>query len=91
MARPDTIKNESSFAALATAKAKEASAAIHKAAKQKGLIRVTNATMPHGKGEHYEGLELSRPADRPGADDFLQIPSRFNDQLRFRSGRVEAV
>jgi hypothetical protein len=32
-------------------------------------------------------LELKSQSVRPGADDFLAIPSRFNDLLHYRDGR----
>jgi predicted transcriptional regulator len=49
--------------------------------------RITNATT----SARYNGHELTKQADRPGAEDFLAIPSRFNNTLCYRDGRVEAA
>lgn len=38
--------------------------------------------------ETYTGAEVCMPAMRSGADDALQVPSRINDRLYFRDGRV---
>lgn len=49
--------------------------------------RVTNSST----SGTYSGAELADPATRIGADDFLAIPSRFGDVLRYRDGREVAV
>lgn len=46
--------------------------------------RIGNAT---SQGT-YNGAEVCMPALRTGADDALQVPSRINDRLYFRDGRV---
>lgn len=46
--------------------------------------RITNSAMPSG----YTCPELIAPAIRPGADDALEIPSRYGDRLHYRNGRV---
>lgn len=38
----------------------------------------------------YEAQEFA-PSMRPGAMDFLALPSRFSNRLHFRDGRVEGV
>lgn len=41
--------------------------------------------------DDYDGAEL-RPFDsRIGANDALEIPSRFGNELRYRDGRVEVL
>ena len=47
-------------------------------------IRIGNATTK----STYNGAEVCMPALRTGADDALQVPSRINDRLYFRDGRV---
>ena len=38
---------------------------------------------------HYNpATDLSAPAARPGAEDALAIPSRINNRLHYRDGRV---
>ena len=39
----------------------------------------------------YDGAELRKSVERPGADDHLKYPSRQNDRLHYRDGRVEHV
>ena len=39
----------------------------------------------------YDGAELGPYANRPGANQALQLPSRFGDQLRYRDGTVESA
>lgn len=46
--------------------------------------RVGNATTT----ATYNGAEVCMPALRAGADDALQVPSRVNDRLHYRDGRV---
>jgi len=46
--------------------------------------RISNSS---AKG-HYKGEEVCMPALREGADDALAVPSRVNDRLHYRDGRV---
>jgi len=46
--------------------------------------RISNSS---AKG-HYKGEEVCMPALRTGADDALAVPSRINDRLYYRDGRV---
>jgi hypothetical protein len=39
----------------------------------------------------YDGKELKMAAVRPGADNHMGFPSRVNDTLRYRDGRVEVM
>jgi chemotaxis receptor (MCP) glutamine deamidase CheD len=39
----------------------------------------------------YDGKELSMACVRPSGDDHFHCPSRRNDMLYFRDGRVEAI
>lgn len=39
----------------------------------------------------YDGKELKMAAVRPNADDHMSFPSRVNNSLRFRDGRVEVM
>lgn len=55
-----------------------------KAAKLASARRVGNATTT----ATYNGAEVCMPALRAGADDALQVPSRVNDRLYYRDGRV---
>lgn len=50
--------------------------------------RVTNSSMPNDDAEGYKCPDLIAPAVRPGADDALQIPSRYGSRLHYRDGRV---
>ena len=45
--------------------------------------RITNSST-RGK---YKGEVVDQSSMRHGANDFLQIPSRFNNDLRYRDGR----
>jgi hypothetical protein len=40
---------------------------------------------------HYDGKELRVSVERRGADDHMQHPSRRNNNLYYKDGRVEAV
>lgn len=50
--------------------------------------RIPNASKVVGHGT-YDGAELRKSVERPGADDHLKYPSRYNDRLHYRDGRVE--
>jgi hypothetical protein len=52
--------------------------------------RMPNSSKIVGDGT-YDGAELRKSVERPGADDHLQYPSRMNDRLHYRDGRVEYV
>ena len=52
--------------------------------------RIPNSSKVVGTGT-YDGAELRKNVERPGADDHLEYPSRRGDNLYFRDGRVEAV
>ena len=41
--------------------------------------------------EPYDGSELKKKFDREGAGDFLNFPSRVNNRLYFKDGRVEVM
>jgi hypothetical protein len=46
--------------------------------------RITNSSAKR----NYEGEGIDQSSMRPGANDFLQVPSRFNDDLSYRDGRT---
>ena len=50
------------------------------------LRRVTNSSMPAAEGG-YTCPDLVAPSVRPGADDALQVPSRYGNRLHYRDGR----
>ena len=52
--------------------------------------RIPNASKVLGSGT-YDGAELRKSVERPGADDHLKYPSRQNNRLHYRDGRVEYV
>ena len=52
--------------------------------------RIPNTSKVVGNGT-YDGAELRKSVERPGADDHLKYPSRYNDRLHYRDGRVEYV
>jgi hypothetical protein len=52
--------------------------------------RIPNSSKIVGSGT-YDGAELRKSVERPGADDHLKYPSRMNDRLHYRDGRVEYV
>jgi len=52
--------------------------------------RIPNSSKVVGTGT-YDGAELRKNVERPGADDHLEYPSRRGNNLYFRDGRVEAV
>lgn len=52
--------------------------------------RIPNSSKVVGSGT-YDGAELRKNVERPGADDHLEYPSRRGNNLYFRDGRVEAV
>lgn len=52
--------------------------------------RIPNSTKVIGSGT-YDGAELRKSVERPGADDHLKYPSRQNNRLHYRDGRVEYV
>lgn len=52
--------------------------------------RIPNASKIAGSG-HYDGAELRKNVERPGADDHLEYPSRRGDNLYYRDGRVGHV
>lgn len=54
-----------------------------KRARRAPLAPVANS---NAEGQ-YNGAEL-RAAVRPGADDFLSLPSRMGNRLHYRDGRV---
>ena len=39
----------------------------------------------------YRGTELSAPCMRPGSMDAMRLPSRMNNRLHYRDGRVEVI
>lgn len=53
--------------------------------------RLTPSAQINRMEGHYDGKELRVSIDRRGADDHMQHPSRRNDSLYFKDGRVEAV
>lgn len=61
-------------------------------AKRKSNIQLPQRISNSSSKKVYDGLELKSQSVRPGADDFLAIPSRFNDVLHYRDGRkVEVI
>jgi hypothetical protein len=56
-------------------------------AKRKSEIKLPQRISNSSSKKVYDGLELKSQSLRPGADDFLAIPSRFNDVLHYRDGR----
>jgi hypothetical protein len=52
--------------------------------------RIPNSSKVIGNGI-YDGAELRKSVERPGADDHLKYPSRQNDRLHYRDGRIEHV
>ena len=52
--------------------------------------KLPNSSKVIGSG-HYDGAELRKKVERPGADDHMKYPSRQNDRLHYRDGRVEHV
>lgn len=52
--------------------------------------RIPNSSKVVGTG-HYDGAELRKSVERPGADDHMKYPSRMNNRLYYRDGRVEAA
>lgn len=52
--------------------------------------RIPNASKIAGSG-HYDGAELRKSVERPGADDHLKYPSKRGNNLYFRDGRVDHV
>lgn len=52
--------------------------------------RIPNSSKVVGSGT-YDGAELRKNVERPGADDHLEYPSRRGNNLYFRDGRVEVV
>lgn len=55
-------------------------------ATKKVAMAKVDATWKNGT---YDAAELATV--RPGADDFLALPSRVGDRLHYRDGRVECV
>lgn len=51
---------------------------------------LTPVTRHIGSGP-YDGAELRKSVERPGADDHFKYPSRRNNWLYYRDGRVEVV
>jgi hypothetical protein len=76
--------NDKTLGAQAFDKARSIVKAMARDRKQ---IPISNAT---SKGT-YAGLELSSPAVRVGADDFLALPSRFGDLLKYRNGSQKTL
>jgi hypothetical protein len=54
----------------------------------KSVLPPTTKFVPKGD---YDGKELSMACVRPSGDDHFHCPSRRNDMLYYRDGRVEAV
>jgi hypothetical protein len=53
--------------------------------------RLTPSAQINRMEGHYDGKELRVSVERRGADDHMQHPSRRNDSLYYKDGRVEAV
>jgi len=62
--------------------------ALQELGRIKVMLPATTKFVPEGD---YDGKELSMACVRPSGDDHFQCPSRRNDMLFYRDGRVEAV
>ena len=45
----------------------------------------------HSSRDTYDGRHITQGAVRPGADNFLALPSRIGDVLHYRDGHTEVV
>lgn len=62
--------------------------ALQELGRIKSVLPATTKFVPDGS---YDGKELSVACVRPSGDDHFMHPSRRNDMLYYRDGRVEAV
>jgi hypothetical protein len=54
-------------------------------------MQLPKSEVHHTMGTNYDGAELKKRPDRPNSEDFLKYPSRVNNRVYYRNGRVEAV